>query len=147
MAKNMGLLGTNAGLPADLNLITQIIIIILLTLSWSYARKKLKTHGKLMTVAVVVNAATIAFVMAPSLFLGLGVIVSNPLDPGSLLSIVHVAIGTIAWIGGAYLTWSWKLNDSTSECFKRRKLMKPIIGLWLIAAVLGVGFYVYYYVI
>ena len=144
----MGFLGTKAGFPADLNLIAQIVIIALLTLSWRYAsKKKLKTHGKLMITTVVINAAMIALVMAPSLFLGLGAITSNPLNPGSLLSVVHVAVGTIAWLGGVYLTWSWKLNDSTAECFKRRKLMKPIIGLWLVAAVLGVVFYVYYYVI
>jgi len=145
----MGILGTGASTNADINLITQLVIIILLAVGWAYGRnkKKIRLHGQLMVVAVLVNAAAIALVMAPSLILGLGAIASNPLGPGPLITVIHSSIGTVAWLLGAYLSWTWGLKPATVECFKRKRLMKPVTYLWLLAAVFGVGFYIYYYVI
>jgi hypothetical protein len=145
----MGFLGTGASNTADINLITQIVIIVLLTAGWVIGRdkKKIRQHGQFMVVAVLVNAAAIALVMVPSLILNLGAITSDPLGPGPLISMTHAAIGTVAWLLGAYLSWVWGLKPATVECFKRKRLMKPVTYLWLLAAVLGVGFYVYYYVL
>ncbi len=87
-----------------------------------------------MVVAVLVNAAAIAFVMVPSLILGLGAITSNPIGPGSLISVAHPVIGTVAWLIGAHLSWTWGLKPATVECFKRKRLMKPVTYLWILAA-------------
>jgi hypothetical protein len=145
----MGFLGTRASTAADINLIVQLAIIALLAVGWAYGRnkKKIRMHGQLMVVAVLVNSAAIAFVMVPSLILGLGTITSNPIGPGSLISVAHPVIGTVAWLIGAYLSWTWGLKPATVECFKRKRLMKPVTYLWILAAVLGVGFYVYYYIL
>ncbi len=145
----MGILGTGASTVADINLIAQLVIIALLAEGWIISRdkKRIRVHGQLMVAAVLINAAAIALVMVPSLILGLGAITSDPLGPGPLISVIHSAIGTVAWLLGAYLSWTWGLKPATVECFKRKRLMKPVTYLWLLAAVLGVGFYVYYYVL
>ncbi len=145
----MGILGTGASTTADINLITQLIIVALLAAGWVIGRdkKKIRQHGQLMVAAVFVNAAAIVLVMAPSLIHGLGAIASDPLGPGPLITVIHSSIGTVAWLLGAYLSWTWGLKPATVECFKRKRLMRPVTYLWLLAAVLGVGFYVYYYVL
>jgi hypothetical protein len=145
----MGFLGTNASYTADINLITQIVIIALLAMGWVIGRdkKKIKRHGQFMVAAVLVNAAAIALVMAPSLILGLGAITSDPIGTGPLITIIHSTMGTIAWLLGAYLSWVWGLKPATVECFKRKRLMKPVTYLWLLAAILGIGFYIYYYIL
>ncbi len=145
----MGILGTGASTAADINLIAQLVIVAVLLVGWAYGRdkKKIRLHGQLMVVAVVVNGAAIALVMVPSLVLGFGAITSNPLGTGSLISIAHSIVGTIAWLYGAYLGWVWGLRPATVECFKRKNLMKPVTYAWLAAAVLGVGFYAYYYLV
>jgi len=143
----MGFLGTGASNVADINLIVQLVIVVLLVAGWIYGRdKKTKLHGQLMVVAVIVNGGAIALVMVPSLVLGFGAITSNPLGPGPLVSVLHVIIGTVAWLTAAYLSWVWRLKPETVECFKRKKWMKPVLYTWLAAAVLGVVFYVYYYI-
>lgn len=145
----MGIFGTSASTAADLNLVAQLIIVAALALGWVYGRdkKKLRLHGQLMVAAVLVNGAAIALVMAPSLIFGFGVITSNPLGPGSLITVAHAVVGAIAWLYGAYLGWVWKLRPAIAECFKRKNLMKPVLYAWLAAAVLGVGFYAYYYLV
>ncbi len=141
----MGILGTGASTAADINLIAQLVIVAVLLVGWVYGRdkKKLRLHGQLMVVAVVVNGAAIALVMVPSLLLGLPSIAADPLGPGPLVSIAHSIVGTIAWLYGAYLGWVWRFKPATVECFKRKNLMKPVTYAWLAAAVLGVGFYAY----
>ena len=143
----MGFLGTGASNVADINLIVQLVIVVLLVAGWIYGRnKRTKLHGQLMVMAVIVNGGAIALVMVPSLVLGFGAITSNPLGPGPLVSVLHVIIGTVAWLTAAYLSWVWRLKPETVECFKRKKWMKPVLYTWLAAAVLGVVFYVYYYI-
>ena len=145
----MGIFGTSASTTADVNLVAQLVIIVALAVGWVYGRdkKKIRRHGQLMVAAVIVHGAAIALVMVPSLILGFGAITSDPLGPGSIISVAHAIIGTIPWIYGVYLSCVWKLRPVTVECFKRKNLMKPILYTWLAAAILGVGFYVYYYLI
>ena len=56
-------------------------------------------------------------------------------------------VGAGAWLYAAYLGVVWRFNKATVECFKRKSMMKPVFYAWLAAAVLGVGFYIYYYVL
>jgi hypothetical protein len=144
----MGFLGTSASAVADINLIVQLAIVLLLAAGWVYGRdkKKIRFHGQIMIVAVVVNGAMIFLVMVPSLILNFGAITSNPLGPGPLVSVAHSIAGTVAWLYAAYLAWVWRLKPATIECFKRKNWMKPVLYAWLAAAALGVGFYVYYYI-
>lgn len=144
----MGFLGTRATTAADINLIIQLIVIVLLATGWWLSnKKKIRLHGQLMVAAVVVHGAAIALVMVPSLILGFGAIASDFISAGPLISVAHAIVGTIAWLYGAYLSWVWRLKPATAECFKRKKLMKPVLYTWLGATTLGVIFYIYYYII
>ena len=144
----MGFLGTGASTAADLNLIVQLIIVALLAAGWWLSNKKrIVPHGQLMVAAVVVNGLAIALVMVPSLILGFGAITSNPLGPGPLITIAHAVVGASAWLYGAYLSVVWRFKPATAECFKRKGMMRPVLYAWLAAAILGVGFYAYYYVL
>lgn len=66
----LGLLGTEASFASDLNLLLQIIILILLFVGVKFVKEKtqssLKTHGRIMTIAVVLNAIGFILVMGPS---------------------------------------------------------------------------------
>jgi hypothetical protein len=85
--------------------------------------------------------------MAPSLIFGFGAITSNPTSPDPIIAVAHAIVGASAWLCGAYLAWHWRLQPTTAECFKRKKFMKPVLYAWLTAAILGVGFYIYYYIL
>ena len=65
---SMGFLGTLAGFPADVNLILQVVMLGVLLIGRSRAkRKNFGKHGRYMAVAVTLNAASLATVMVPSL--------------------------------------------------------------------------------
>ncbi len=144
----MGFLGTRASFIADVNLITQLVIIVLLVAGWRMMsdKKKARQHGQLMVLAVIMNGLTIAGVMVPSLIINFGAITINPTGVGPLDTMFHSIIGTIAWLYGAYLSFVWGLKPATVECFKRKRAMKPVFYVWLAAAVLGVLFYINYYI-
>ena len=144
----MGFLGTPASNAKDIDLIVQLVIIVLLTVGiWLKKNKKIIPHAQLMTAAVIIHGGAIAFVMVPSLIFGFGAITYNPLGLGPLITVIHAIIGTLAWLYGVYLSWIWRNRPTVTECFKRKKLMKPVLYAWLAAAALGVSFYIYYYVI
>jgi len=145
----MGFLGTGASTAADVNLLSQLVVVALLIAGrWMLSdKKRARLHGQLMVFAVVVTGVGIAIVMLPSLVFGFGAITSDPTIPGSLISIFHSIIGGAAWLYGAYLSLIWGLKPTTVECYKRKSAMRLVFIAWLAAAVLGVGFYVYYYVV
>ena len=67
----MGFLGTQARIPADVNLILQIAVLCVILVGRSRAKKKnFRQHGRIMSVAVALNAASLATIMLPSLLLG-----------------------------------------------------------------------------
>jgi hypothetical protein len=59
----------------------------------------------------------------------------------------RAVVGATAWLYGAYLSLVWRLKPATAECFKRKRLMKLVLYTWLAAAILGVGFYIFYYIL
>jgi uncharacterized membrane protein YozB (DUF420 family) len=143
----MGFLGTEASFQADLNLILQIVIVILLITGYMLARRKvLFNHGKIMLISVILNAVAILRVMGPSLLLGAGSIITAPLKPTSMIGvIIHPILGGTAELTGIYLVYSWKLDKNVTICYKRKKYMKPTILLWLFAAITGILFYILFY--
>jgi len=110
----MGFLGTEASFQADLNLILQIVIVILLLTGYMLARRKvIFNHGKIMLISVILNAVAILLVMGPSLLLGAGSIITAPLKPTSIIGvIIHPILGGIAELTGIYLVYSWKLDKN-----------------------------------
>ena len=131
-----------------MNLLLQIAMLCVLVIGRSRAKgKNFGPHGRYMAVAVVLNAASIATIMVPSLLLGLGFLATNPTNPISIITILHAGMGTVAEFLGIYLVYKWRFSKAVVECMKNRRLMKPTIALWATTAILGVLFYLELYVL
>jgi hypothetical protein len=142
----MGFLGTTASNFAEANLILQIILVALLLWGRIHAKGgKYRNHGNFMAVAVALNIVSFLLVMAPSMALGWGIVVSQPTDPGVIISVIHAVGGGAALLSGIYLVASWRLASSFGPCMGRRTQMIATIGLWLFSTLTGIAFYVYYY--
>jgi len=138
-----GLFGTKASINSDLNLLLQIIVIIILVIGIKFGKEKtqnsLKTHGRIMTVAVVLNTFAILLVMGPSLIGGFNAALDELASLGFPLTLVHHTLGLLAEILGVVLVFK--------KFGRVRMWMWLVASLWLIAFVFGVFFYLTYYVI
>lgn len=138
-----GLFGTNASILADMNLLLQILLLVILLLGYMLGKKKtavsLKAHGRVMTVLVALNALSILLVMGPSLFHNIEAVVGEASSIGFPVTLVHHLVGLIAEILGAVLVFK--------KFGKVRMWMRLTFTLWFVALVLGIGFYVRYYVV
>jgi len=138
-----GLLGTRAPAISYLVLLLQILIFIILVIGVKFAREKtkgsLKAHGRIMTIAVVLNAFAILLVMGPSLFGSLNAALDEFASLGFPLTLVHHTLGLLAEILGVVFVFK--------KFGKVRMWMRLITLLWLIAFVFGIFFYLTYYVI
>lgn len=138
-----GLLGTRASVLADLNLLFQVAFLMILLAGYSFGKKKtpdsLKKHGRVMSVLVALNALSILLVMGPSFFLNLSAVAGEVSAIGFPLTLVHHLIGLFAEILGAVLVFK--------KFGKVRTWMRITFTLWTVAVILGIGFYVIYYVI
>jgi len=144
----MGFLGTSAEILADLNLILQIAMLCVLLVGRSSAKgKHFGQHGRYMAVVVVLNFASIAIIMLPSLLLGLGFAETYPTNPISMITILHAGMGTVAELSGIYLVYKWRFSQSVVECMKNKRLMNPTIILWAATALVGIVFYLELYVL
>jgi len=132
------LLGTEASIASDLNLLLQLIILILLFVGVKFAKGKtqssLKTHGRIMTIAVVLNAIGFLLVMGPS-FVGY---FSTPPQELSTIGILstssHAFFGSVAEILGIAFVFNKKPEDI-------RFWMHLTRLFWVIAALLGIALY------
>jgi hypothetical protein len=129
----------------QVNLGLQIGILALIWVAYFIKkRRKYFIHGALMSVGVILNIISFLLVMGPSL-LSLGIVRTHPLHEYSLITLAHSAIGGIALILGAITVVSWRLQSTTKNCVKMKRLMKPTIILWTIALVLGILLYIVLY--
>ena len=135
----MGFLGTSAPLQSDLSLIIQAVILVILVFAITWAKKKeYMRHAYLMLGGLTLTLWNAFIVMVPkarSL-----VRVWRPYGL-SLLVRVHMTFGVIVFLLGFYLMWVWKL-DEPGPCFRKKKEMRFLAGLWVLE-VLG-GFVIYY---
>lgn len=143
-----GLLGTQATLLYDVTLLLEILIIPLLIIGWRLAKAgSLRRHGILMTTGVILHTLTILVAMIPSFLRYSGLLLENILSPGNFMTWVHVITGIIAWIMGIFLVAQWRLNrTSKMKCIKYSWIMPYLLVLWSFSLILGVAFYVYFYI-
>jgi len=144
----MSILGTKAPLIYDVNLIFQVVIMIILVIGAYYAKRKLRyaVHGKVMGVALLLNAISILFVMAPRLFENLGFLRSTITQPPSQIGVIHPILGVVAEILG--LTVMATLRPCGSKMGTNiRYLMRITITMWTMAFLLGVIIYIAFYVL
>ncbi len=101
-------------------------------------KRILKKHRLFMGIAVVLNAASIFLVMGRSFLASLGLMVESLYEFGPFVTWVHAITGGAAEICGA--TFLFKHPKKT------RLWMRVTSTLWTISLLLGIVFYMYYYV-
>jgi len=137
------LLGTKAPIASDLNLLLQITILVILLVGFKLGKEKtqssLKTHGRVMTIMVLLNAMAILLVMGPSFVINFGLVLGEVSTMGFPLTLVHALFGGTAEILG--IIFMLKKFGNV------RMWMRFTWVLWLIALALGIVFYVQYYIV
>lgn len=139
----LGFLGTNAPVIVDFTLIFQIVIFAMLLFGYKTVReKKLRRHGITMATAVLLHIISIFTVMIPSVaqYPHLLLILSNPLV---IITWFHIFTGSSVAVLGMFLVLEWRFRRPPNmKCARRRRLMRPLLLLWLITLVLGIIFYI-----
>jgi uncharacterized membrane protein YozB (DUF420 family) len=140
-----GLLGTRANVVADVNLLLQGAILIVLLVGLLRSRTRgLGAFRALMSAAVALNAVLIIAIMNPAFFRILPFALSNPLAPTPVLLWPHVAIGITAELIGVYLAVSGNLERDPGPDAGRRKpvaLVGILLFLWASALAVGIAVY------
>lgn len=141
-----GFLGTAASVQADINLILQITILILLLVGRRLAKnKKLLVHGRTMGVLLVLHTAAILMIMIPSFLANRGAL-GQISDPRVIVTWIHAVLGSSAEVLGVFLVSKWGFQSkAVKTCVTRKKYMNPTFALWGLSAILGIAFYVVYY--
>lgn len=125
---------------AQINLVFQIAILIVLSLSLVLKnKKKLFSHGATMLIAVILNTVSFILVMLPS-----SLKLNYAFNVFSTVTLAHVILGVLAEIFAIWLVVSWRFR-SVQYCTRRRKIMRATSALWLMALILGILVYIFLY--
>ena len=124
------------------NLVIQIIIFLLISVSlWLKRKKQFVWHGNVMLVAVLINGVLMVSHMGPSLIYLLREEIPV-LDPVALVGLFHGIIGAVAEFLGIWLVGTWAyVQEETKYCVQRKKLMRIILAFWVLALVVGFLYY------
>ena len=138
--------GTKATLLYDVNLLLQILILILLFIGRKFVKdKKHKNHGIMMTIAVTLHTISILLIMIPSFVTYFGLTISS-FSLGIVITWIHAIVGILAEVLGIFIVVKWRFQPEPMKiCGKRRKFMIPLFILWTFALILGIAFYIQYY--
>ncbi len=136
----MSILGTRAGLFADLALIIQITGFIILCLGVMYVKRKdFLKHFTLERITVLL--AVIAFLwMGSSLLINFQALILHLTALSNLLTVFHVIFGVAALLSGIFLAFDRLIK-------KTRNSMRTMLLLWSAALFLGIAVYTIYYVL
>lgn len=140
-----GLFGTTASLEVDLTLLLEVVILIMLLIGLKSAKEKtpkgLKRHGRILTVAVVLNAFAVVFIMWPTFspYISQNGFQAETSLTGFPLTFIHHLCGLVAQILGTVFIFK--------KFGKVRLWMRVTAILWLVALLSGIFFYIRYYVI
>ena len=143
-----GILGTHAYLGADINLIFQLATFILIIISVVFkTKKKFKTHGQLMGVAIVMHIISFIAIMGPVFFIDFEGFVSLVSYPKIQTMWIHAIPGLISMILGTLIVVLWALNpNNLATCRKRKRIMDITIILWLMSLIFGLTTYTLFYI-
>ncbi|MFW9851159.1 MAG: hypothetical protein ACFFF4_18685 [Candidatus Thorarchaeota archaeon] len=145
----MVIFGTSSDLIFDINLIIQLFLLLFLVIGVYIKRVKrvTKNHGYIMALATISNLLMTLLIMAPSLIINWGAIVSNPTNPGVIITLIHVVVGLTAIIGGLLFSIRFLFalrRGKGFSCGKRRSML-VVAGFWTLSIIFGLSFYLYYY--
>jgi hypothetical protein len=130
--------GTSASFLANLTLMVQIAVFIILLFGVMHAKKKeFLKHFKTADVAVIFGILAFLW-MSYRFLINFHAIISNITSQDSLLLIVHVASGILGLSGGI----AFVLN----KVIKKTLIPMRIVFLaWMVALLLGIVLYATYY--
>jgi len=124
------------------NLSLQIVILALLFISLALKRiGKHLLHGASMLVAAILNLLSFFAIMWPSFNSLREFLIIHTNDRIALVILGHAILGSVAEILAILLIAFWGFRSSAQNCFKRKKLMRVTLVLWIVALVLGILFY------
>jgi len=135
-------------LIASLSLVVQIITLSIVISGYILKRRmRFIEHGTLMLVAVAMQFVSFLLIMGPAFL----IIVENGFVQRPILlstvTLVHAILGGTALTTGIWITTSWHLQKSITNCIKKRKFMRYLIIIWILALSLGITLYVLTYVV
>jgi uncharacterized membrane protein YozB (DUF420 family) len=140
---NSGFLGTRANWAADLNLIVQVALLVVLFVGRVQAkRRSLTVHHNWMTAVVVVNAAMIVAIMNPAFFRLLPLVWRRLGALGPMVLWLHVVAASLAELMGLYAVLAMRMD--LPELLRTRNLkwfMRITFLLWVLALVAGIVIY------
>jgi len=145
-----GFLGTGATFRADLNLVVQIAMGLMLLVGMVLARKyNYRAHKYCQSSVMLLNLVMIFLIMAPSFHKQV-----EPQFPGGLkeayyaIPYVHAVLGTIAELLGLYIVLVAATKFVPNKLrFKRYKpWMRTELALWWFVVLIGVATYYVWYI-
>lgn len=108
--------------------------------------KQLKMHGLIMTSAVLLHTLTIFLVMIPSFVLYFDILLKRAFSLGVIITWIHAIVGIAVEVVGIILVLQWRFRSpSKMTCAKRKWIMRPLFMFWTLALILGIVFYIHYY--
>ena len=135
----MGFLGNHAPYAADLNLLLQIIVLSMLLAGAYFARaSKLKTHSRIMKSALIIQLSALILWMGPSLVLNIEAFGS--FTSGPVITTLHALGGVLALALAITASYHRRIGS-----LQLKWTMRSAFIVWISTAVLGIGFYAYYY--
>ncbi len=146
-----GFLGTAASRAADVTLVTELVMGLVLMLGAVMARKHwYRAHALCQSIVVGLNLAVIAVYMMPSL--RLQVFVALPAGIGNvhyLLAAVHGAVGLVAELFAVYiiLVAGTDYLPGPLRFVHYKPWMRSALALWWLALLLGCATYAWWYIV
>jgi len=141
LVNRLGFLTSAAPYPADVNLFIQMLVLLLLLCGTYLARSgRLRNHGWVMKTVLTMQLGALVFWMGPSVLRNIGAL--GALGIGPIVTVLHVVSGSLALV----------LSVSTVShrpliARGLRGTMRTTLLAWILTAVLGFSFYLYYYVL
>jgi uncharacterized membrane protein YozB (DUF420 family) len=146
----LDVLGFGAEVEADLNLTLHIVIVGLIVSGYTYARRrKINVHEKWMLPAIILAGISLFAWMLRSYIRSFDIVVSELYTPGVMITNLHVVFGIVTGTLAIYILLLMKTEwlPERIATTKVKQLMRTTFTLWWCAFLLGVAFYVWYYVI
>ena len=140
----MTFLNNSVALIITANLVIQIVVLFLLAYGYFLKRKlKFRQHGIIMSTALILHLIMAAYVMIPSLVLAVikEYIIPAPLAMTSIVSLIHVVLGSIALSLGVWIVASWRFRKNFQGCFNRKKCMLKTLTVWVTSLIFGIILY------
>jgi uncharacterized membrane protein YozB (DUF420 family) len=145
-----GFLGTAAPLAADLVLLLEISMgVVLLIGAWLARKRRFQLHAWCQSVVVLLNLVVVAVIMIPSFHMHVLPRIPAKLGkPYYSLATVHAGLGGATEIAGLYvlLAAGTSVLPEKFRITKYKVWMRTVLVLWWVVLLLGITTYTRWYV-